>query len=110
MAGAAEPLLLEARLTPFQAKGLLHSGGRARTESTPMIAAVRTLNRLACVGDTLRAALNEVAVVAPPAGIPGALRRRYEGLLDRVSLYFPFPDGTPESDGKRFVDSFRAAA
>ena len=54
--------------------------------------------------------VEEVAVVAPPGEVPAALRRRYEGLLDRVSLYFPFPEGAPESDGKRFVDAFRAAA
>jgi hypothetical protein len=52
-------------LAQFQAKGLLKSGGRARTDSTHIIAAVRTLNRLECVGETLRAVLNDVAVVAP---------------------------------------------
>lgn len=63
--GAAEQLLLDAMLAQFQAKGLLKSGGRARTDSTHIIAAVRTLNRLECVGETLRAVLNDVAVVAP---------------------------------------------
>lgn len=56
------------------------------------------------------ALLQEVAVAAPPAGVPAALRRRYEGLLDRVSLYFPIPEGAPEADWRAFVDSFRAAA
>ena len=56
------------------------------------------------------ALLEEVAVVAPPAGVPAALRRRGEGLLDRVSLYFPIPEGAPEAKWRGFVDAFRAAA
>ena len=63
--GGAEQRLLDAMLTQFQANGLLTSGGRARTDSTHIVAAVRTLTRLECVGETLRAVLNDVAVVAP---------------------------------------------
>ena len=33
-----------------------------------------------------------------------------EGILDRVSLYFPVPEGAPEAKWRGFVDSFRAAA
>ena len=58
------------------------------------------------VPDTL---LEEVAIAAPPARIPAALRRRYDGLLGRVSLYFPLPEGAPEAEWRGFVDSFRAA-
>ena len=56
------------------------------------------------------ALLEEVAIVAPPAEVPIELRRRYEGLLDRVSLYFPIPEGAPEAHWRRFTESFRAAA
>jgi transposase len=63
--GQAEQVLLDALLERFQACGLLTAGGRARTDSTQVLAAVRTLNRLECVGETLRAALNDLAVVAP---------------------------------------------
>ena len=56
------------------------------------------------------ALLDEVAIAAPPASVPTELRRRYEGLLDRVSLYFPVPDGAPEGEWRGFVDTFRAAA
>ncbi len=56
------------------------------------------------------ALLAEIAVIASPAELPGKLRQRYEGLLQRVSLYFPLPPGAPEADWKRFVDAFRAAA
>src|SRR5262245_16043051 len=65
VAGQAEQVLLDAMLDRFQACGLLTAGGRARTDSTHVLAAVRACNRLACVGETLRAALNDLAVVAP---------------------------------------------
>jgi transposase len=65
VAGQAEQVLLDAMLDRFQACGLLTAGGRARTDSTHVLAAVRACNRLECVGETLRAALNDLAVVAP---------------------------------------------
>ena len=52
-------------LDQLPAKGFLPSGGRARTDSTPIVAAVRTLNRLEGGGETWRAGLHDVAVVAP---------------------------------------------
>ena len=45
--------------------GLLKARGRRRTDSTHVLAAVRTLNRLDLVGETLRAALDAIAVAAP---------------------------------------------
>ncbi len=45
--------------------GLLRSGGRQRTDSTHVLAAVRTLNRMEFVGETLRAALEALAAAAP---------------------------------------------
>jgi transposase len=65
VAGGAEQLLLDALLARFQTAGLLKAGGHARTDSTHIVAAIRALNRLECVGETLRAALNDLAVVAP---------------------------------------------
>jgi transposase len=63
--GRAEQMLLDVMLTRFQACGLLKAGGRARTDSTHIVAAIRALNRLECVGETLRAALHDLATVAP---------------------------------------------
>jgi transposase len=63
--GGAEQMLLDVMLTRFQACGLLKAGGRARTDSTHVVAAIRALNRLECGGETLRAALNDLAIVAP---------------------------------------------
>jgi transposase len=65
VAGSQEQLLLDAMLTCFQAKGLLKARGRQRTDSTAVVAAIRTLNRLECIGETLRHALNRLAVAAP---------------------------------------------
>lgn len=65
VAGAAEQLLLEILLTRLKATGWLKAGGQARSDSTHIVAAIRVLNRLECVGETLRAALNDLAVGAP---------------------------------------------
>ncbi len=65
LAGHEEGQMLEALLEASKAKGLLKARGRARTDSTHVLAAVRTLNRLESITETLRAALNEVAEAAP---------------------------------------------
>src|SRR3954469_1125565 len=63
--GGAERRLLGAMLEPCKAHGLVEARGKQRTDSTHVLAAVRTLNRLEPVGETLRAALNSLATVAP---------------------------------------------
>jgi transposase len=65
IAGSLEHQLLEVMLTHFKARGWLRARGQQRTDSTHVLAAIRTLNRLESVGETLRAALNSLAVVAP---------------------------------------------
>ncbi|MFJ1559804.1 IS1182 family transposase [Streptomyces mirabilis] len=62
--GAADQLL-ELMLDRLVAAGLLKAGGRQRTDATHVLAAVRTLGRLELVGETLRAALEELAEAAP---------------------------------------------
>jgi transposase len=52
-------------LTRLHARGLLKARGTQRTASTHVLAAIRTLNRLDLVGETLRFTLNRLAVVAP---------------------------------------------
>ncbi len=61
----AESLLLEKMLTLFGQKGWLKARGRQRTDSTHVLAKIRALNRVLCVWETMRAALNTLAVVAP---------------------------------------------
>lgn len=77
----------------------------------------KELSRLMRRGDTAAMAqripdalLEEVAIVARPEELPIKLRQRYEGVLQRVSLYFPIPSGADEADWQQFVHAFHAAA
>lgn len=62
--GEAEQLLLDALLEVFKGQGWLKARQRQRTDSTHILARVRAINRLMCVGETLRCALNCLAIVA----------------------------------------------
>ncbi len=62
---SAEYLLLDALVEASRKAGLLKQRGKARTDSTHILANVRELSRLELVGETLRYALNEVAKTAP---------------------------------------------
>ena len=61
LAGEAEERLLNRLLTCCKERGLVKARRRQRTDSTYVLAAIRVLNRLELVGETLRAALNEIA-------------------------------------------------
>jgi transposase len=63
--GAQERLLFETLLEAFRERKLLRARGKQRTDSTHVLAAIRALNRLEGVGETLRHVLNTLAVVAP---------------------------------------------
>ena len=65
LAEQAEQMLCETLLTRFREAGLLKARDRQRTDATHVLAAIHTLNRLECVGETLRHALNTLAVVVP---------------------------------------------
>jgi transposase len=65
LTGSAAELLLDKLLGRCRALGLLKARGQQRTDSTHVLAAIRVLNRLELVAETLRAALNELATVAP---------------------------------------------
>ena len=89
LAGSAEELLLEKLLGRCQALGLLTARGQQRTDSTHVLAAVRVLNRLERVAETLRAALNAVATVAPDwlqAVSPLAWSERYSRRIEESRL------------------------
>jgi transposase len=57
--------LLQQMLARLREWGLLVRGGRQRTDATHVLAAVRELNRLELVTETLRAALEALAAAAP---------------------------------------------
>jgi len=63
--GGNERLLLEKLLEQFDQKGLLKGKAQQRTDSTHVVAAVRTLTLLELVGETMRATLTELANLAP---------------------------------------------
>ena len=69
--------------------GWLKARGQPRTDSTHVLAAIRVLNRLELVAETLRAALNAVATVAPDwlqTVTPLAWYDRYGRRIEDVRL------------------------
>ncbi len=62
--GGAEQVLLDAMLAVFTEQGWLKPRQCQRTDSTHVLAKVRAINRLMCVGEAMRFALNSLAVVA----------------------------------------------
>jgi transposase len=98
MAGAAEQRLLDRLLERARERGLLKARGRQRTDSTHVLAAIHVLNRLECVGETLRHALNSLAVVAPEwlrGQVPADWYERYGSRVDNYRL--------PKTDAEREV-------
>jgi transposase len=91
VAHGASERLLGVLLEQFKARGLLTAGGKQRTDSTHVLGAVRLLNRLELVGETLRATLEDLATVAPewlqswvpPQWIERYGRRIEEGRLPK---------------------------
>ena len=82
--------LLDRLLDAAREGGLLKARGRSRTDSTHVLAAVRALNRLELLGETLRAALNAIAAVAPgwlrgvaPGWLRGVAPPEWHGRYDR---------------------------
>lgn len=87
-----EEKILDLVLTRCCELGLLRAGGRQRTDSTHVLAAVRTLNRMEFVGETLRAGLEALAVAAPQwlSGLVDAdWVKRYGARIDS----YRFPKG-----------------
>jgi transposase len=81
----AEQYLFDLMLTRFKALGLLKGRGQQRTDSTHVLAAVRALNRTVLVGETLRAVLNQLAVVVPDwlrQRVPADWYERYGQRID----------------------------
>jgi transposase len=89
LAGSGEERLLQRVLDAGRSQGLLKARGRQRTDSTHVLAAVRELNRLELVGETLRAALNALATMAPAwlrAVVPPVWYERYSRRIENFRL------------------------
>jgi transposase len=66
VAGAGlEQVTLDALLARLAAEGLVKAGGKQRTDSTRVVAAVAALNRLELAGESVRAALEALAAAHP---------------------------------------------
>jgi transposase len=91
-----ERFLLEKLLLLLREKKLVKARGKQRTDSTHVLAAIRNLNRLERVGETLRAALNALATVVPEwvrNKIPAEWVERYGRRVEDYRL--------PESEKQR---------
>jgi transposase len=96
--GSAELLLFETLIERFSEQGLLRKRGRMRTDATHVLAAIRTLGRLECLGQTLRLALNTLASLEP------AWLRRFVPESWFVTYAQPFTDyRLPEAKDKRIA-------
>jgi transposase len=60
-----EERVLDLLLAALKEKRLVKAGGKQRTDSTHVLAAVRELNRLELAGETVRAALEALSAAAP---------------------------------------------
>jgi transposase len=116
--GEAELQLLDTLLDRCRERELIRERGRQRTDSTHVLAAVRVLNRLERVGETIRAALNDLAVMAPDwlqALAPAEWYRRYGRRVENYHL--PKTDAAREelarviaADGERLLAAVDAAS
>jgi transposase len=96
VAGDLTCLALDALLERLAGLGLVKAGGRQRTDSTHVLGAIRELNRLELAGETLRAALEALAVAVPDwlaGAIDESWQQVYGARIDDLHL--------PESQASR---------
>jgi transposase len=87
--GGVEEVLLTSLLKICQERGMVKERGKQRTDSTHIEGAIRVTNRLVCAGEMLRAALNDLAIVAPDwlrAHVPVEWYERYERRMEDFRL------------------------
>ncbi len=70
-----------------QERGWLKARGRQRTDSTHVLGAVKALNQVELVGETLRHALNVLATVAPEWLKPQVKPDWFERYAERIEDY-----------------------
>jgi transposase len=85
--GSLEQALLDTLLQRCQERGWLKARGRQRTDSTYILGAVKALNQLELVGETLRHALNVLATVAPEWLKPQVPPDWFERYAERIEDY-----------------------
>jgi transposase len=89
LGGGLDNVLLEDLLAACRTQGLLRKRGRQRTDSTHVLGALRLLNRLEQVAETVRAALDALAGAAPAwlqARAPAEWGERYGRRVEEYRL------------------------
>jgi len=109
--------LFEIPLAKMKTHGLVRARGHQRSDSTHVLAAVATLNRIELVGETLRHTLNQIAIVAPrwlSSWTPEAWFDRYRVRVEEARL--PTSKGAREKmvqnigqDGFRLLEEIAQA-
>lgn len=97
VAGSAEGRLLDALLQVCRGRGWLKARGRQRTDATHVLARARDLNRLECVVETMRHALNSLAA-ADPEWLRRQARAEWVGRYGRRPEESRLPDS---EEGRR---------
>ncbi len=113
----AQERLLDSMLEHFKARGLVKDKGKQRTDSTHVLANIRVMNRLELVIETLRAALNELAAVAPEWLQEIVEDSWYERYAERVDDYLLPKSKTARDsyaktvgeDGYRLMDAIKTS-
>ena len=82
-----ENKLLEKMLLVLREQKLVKARGKQRTDSTHILAAIRRLNRLELVAETLRQALNELAKQAPEWLINQVNKDWFDRYETRIEKY-----------------------
>lgn len=97
LAGAGlERAVFDLLLERLKTAGLVAAGGRARTDSTHVLARIGSLHRLELAGETLRAALEACAAAAPgwlATVVDSSWQQAYGQRIDNARL--------PDSDAAR---------
>lgn len=102
LASGQEEQILNTLLQLCRERGWLKERGKQRTDSTHVLAAIRTMNRLECVGETLRAALNSLSTVVPDWLRAFVAVQWYERYGNRIED-FRMPK---EASGKRWLSKW----
>ena len=91
VAGAMEAALLEALLARLGELGLVGAGMPQRTDSTHVLGRIRDLNRLELAGESVRAALEALAVAAPD-WLAGVIDASWQQVYGQRIDDFRLPD------------------
>jgi transposase len=117
LAAQAQLAPLDRLLEICRAQGLIKARGKQRTDATHVLAAIRTLNRLECLGETLAHTLQQLLRDAPAwakASVPPEWWERYAQRFDAFRLPRTVPKQTALAqaigrDGRQLLSSVQAS-